>query len=179
MINVTVAPATSEPITTDEAKAFLRITHNLEDDLVSALISAARAHCERYTGLLLAGQAVTQTMDSFPCGDTLTLAKGPVAEVSGIAVVTSEGEAGETEFSADNFVADPASRRIVLKDGASWPEVVRPIAGVKVRYVAASDVPHTLLQGMKHLISHMYENRETADQIPPIVVALWPREVVV
>jgi uncharacterized phiE125 gp8 family phage protein len=181
MITTTVDSAVSEPISTGDAKAYLHITHDLENDLVAALVSAARSHCERYTGLLLAGQSVTQTMDRFPCGGTLILKKGPVSEVSSINVVNPDAEGGMAEFSAANYIVDPASRRIVLKDGASWPDVVQSIAGIKVSYTTSGDVPAQLIQGMKHLIAHMYENRETADQIPPVVAALWSsyREVVV
>ncbi len=113
MISITASIPSNEPISLEDAKAWLKAT-DAEDDLITALISAARAHCERFTGLFLGGQTITQTMDCFPGGDTLSLLKGPVAAVSSIDV-------GETEFAADHYIADPVGRRIVLKEGVSWP----------------------------------------------------------
>ncbi len=53
MLTVTTA-ATVEPVTLAEAKAHLYVTHNSDDTLIGALISAARERVELNTGRSLA-----------------------------------------------------------------------------------------------------------------------------
>lgn len=43
----------SEPVTLAEAKLFLRVSHEAEDDLIGTLIAASKARVEQATGLAL------------------------------------------------------------------------------------------------------------------------------
>lgn len=43
----------SEPVTLAEAKLFLRVTHDAEDDLIATLIAASKERVEQATGLTL------------------------------------------------------------------------------------------------------------------------------
>lgn len=43
----------ADPVTLDEAKAFLRVTHGAEDALIATLLAAARARVEAAAGLSL------------------------------------------------------------------------------------------------------------------------------
>jgi uncharacterized phiE125 gp8 family phage protein len=44
---------TTEPVTLQEAKDYMRISSNAEDDLIEELITSARERIEKYTGLSL------------------------------------------------------------------------------------------------------------------------------
>lgn len=43
----------SEPVTLAEAKLFLRVSHEAEDDLIATLIAASKERVEQATGLTL------------------------------------------------------------------------------------------------------------------------------
>lgn len=178
MISVTSAGNATTPITLADAKHYLYVTFSVEvnDALVASLVSAATTAFERYTGKFLLTQTVTQTMDRFPSCDTITLRKGPVQSVTSITAYAADGTT--TVLDPDQYVIDAATKRIVLKTNASWPEVGQVAGGVKIVYTAGygddgDSLPAPILQGIRHLIAHFYENREVNQPIPPTVLAMW------
>jgi hypothetical protein len=64
-IKVETAPV-CEPVSLDEAKAFLRVTSTSEDDLITELITAAREWCEEYCRRSFINKGYVQYLDSFP-----------------------------------------------------------------------------------------------------------------
>lgn len=61
-----VTDATSEPILIGEAKQYCRVDTTDEDDLIRALIVAARRHVEKETGLALKTQTWAAVYDRWP-----------------------------------------------------------------------------------------------------------------
>lgn len=48
-----VTPATAEPVSVEDVKLHLRVTHSADDALLASQITAAREHVEAFTGLAL------------------------------------------------------------------------------------------------------------------------------
>lgn len=63
---VVVDPAAESPVSLQEAKDQLRITHSAEDAHIAGLIRAATAWAETYTGRGLVTQTVEYAIDRFP-----------------------------------------------------------------------------------------------------------------
>ena len=61
------APA-SEPVSLAEAKLFLRVEHDDDDDLIAALIAAARVQVEAQTRRALITQTWRLVRDVWPAG---------------------------------------------------------------------------------------------------------------
>jgi len=183
-----IIPPTTEPITLQEAKNHLRVDGTDDDVLIQSLITTAREYCEAFQNRAYITQTWEMTLDSFP-QMPLKLPRPPLQSVSSIKYIDQNGV--ETLFDAANYIVDTDSEpgRITLVPGIFWPSVIlKPIGGVKIRFVAgygdATKVPMMVKQAILLLIGHWYENREaTAERLPreiefAVHALLWPDRVV-
>ncbi len=152
---------TIEPITTTEAKAFLRVDDSDEDSLIDALIKSARKYTENFIDKALITQTWVMWMDGFPRTRNrgsaepwwdgvregaisslhnkvlreIFIPKAPLQSIT--SVITIDPEDAETTFSAVNYIVDIYSPRgrIVLRDGGVWPSDLREANAVKITFI--------------------------------------------
>ena len=179
------APAV-EPITLAEAKLHLRVDHDDEDDLITALIVAARRQAETFTRRALVEQTWRLTLDAFPAAP-IRLPMGRVSTISHVKYVDGAG-AWQT-WAADNYLADLDSvpARIVPAYGQSWPSARRQLASVEIRFVAgfgnAAAVPADIKAAIKLALGDLYEERSAksggSPNLSPVPASLlWPYRIV-
>lgn len=168
LLSVTSAPAT-EPLTLTEAKLFLRVTHSSEDALITGLITAARIHCETRTRRAFITQTVTQSFaELFADGAPMLLARAPVASISSVTYVDSDGTTQTLSSDAYRLIttSGPTAGRATLEatddysaptlDGTrAYPVTVTTVCG----YGSASSVPAGIKSAMYLLIGDLYEQR--------------------
>ncbi len=185
-LDITSPPAV-EPITLAEAKARLRIDHAHEDDLIAALIAAARTRVERLTGQALITQTVREIRDGWAEGDRLspdgivfTLGLGPVSTVHHVQTVDEEGIAHTLDPASYLLDSVSAAGRLAIRERACWPRPGVPIAGVDISYdaghgLAPADVPAPLREAVHLLVADAYERRTPDDRADD--AAALPRAV--
>lgn len=153
-----------EPVDLYEVRAHLRVTHNEEDELLNALITAARVTVETITRRSLITQQWKLTLNGFPTGSEIKLPHTPVKSVSHVKYYDADGVL--QTFSAGNYWLDhlSAPAKIILKDGEVFPDVQqgRPNS-VEVTYQAGygdtpGDVPAPIRHAIKLVVAHLYEN---------------------
>lgn len=150
----------AEPITLADIKVHLGIIDDTSfDTLLPAYISAAREMVENYTGHILMQRDFTEYRDSF--GRHLELTRRPIAEVTEVAYVDSDGEAATYA----DFVAsiDRLPARIYPALNGWWP-TLGTNGTVSITYTAgyeAGSEPAVLLHAMRLIIGHWFMNRET------------------
>lgn len=184
-----VAPA-EEPITLAEAKAHLRVDHDEEDTLISALITAARETLDGRNGII--GRAlVSQTYeltfhyDDMPSGSTrVWLPMGSASSLTSVEYydqTNSLVSLTSTVLDTYDFVADTWWAYVQPKGDLVWPDVYDRADAMTITYVAgfgdAAAVPQPIKQAMLLLIGHLYENREAVtptamSEVPLAVRAL-------
>lgn len=160
-----ITPPVVEPLTVEEALAQLRVDFDDDNAIIAGFISAAREMAEAHTWRAILTQTWDLSLDQFPASDRITLPRPPLQSVTGVYYTPNGGT--EQTFSAANYLVDTYGEpgAVVLKSGASWPgDTLQAVNGVRVRFVAgwanAEDVPRSLVQGVKLLLGHFYENRE-------------------
>jgi len=159
------APAV-EPVSLVEAKAFLRVEHDDDDDIITALIAAARSHVEAQTRRALITQTWRLVRDAWPGDGRLKVAPAPLRDIAAARVFDADGFAHAIDTQA--FTIDMSDTSPVI-GFAPWSLAGpgRMVAGIEIDVEvgygdAPADVPEPLRQAVRLLIAHWYENRGLA-----------------
>ena len=161
MSGILVTAPAIEPVSLAEAKAFLRIEHDDDDDVIAALIAGARIYVEAQTRRALMTQSWRLTRDAWPQTGRIAVRPAPLQSLEAARVHDGEGE--PIELDTEGFFVDAAGSELVF---APWamPQPGRVAAGIEFDVTlgygdAAVDVPEPLRQAVRLLAGHWYENR--------------------
>ena len=172
------APAV-EPVSLAEAKAFLRVEHNDDDELIGARAAGSRIHGEAQTRRALVTQSWRITLDCWPEDGRVRVVPAPLQELTAARVYDFDGNPHTVDPQA--FVPDLGASALAF---APWalPQPDRIAAGIELDVTvgygdAAVDVPEPLRQAIRLLVGHWYENRGlaalgTVTVLPTTVAAL-------
>lgn len=158
-----VTEPTIEPVTVEEAKTHLNITHSEDDALIGTYISAARQLCESRTGRAFVTQTQDLYLDGFPVGP-IQVRRPPLSSVTSITYVDDDDGSTAT-LSSTAYIVDTVSEpaRITPAYNDTWPGTRQIVNAVKVRCVlgyGTTDIPTKAKQAIKLLVGNWYANRE-------------------
>jgi uncharacterized phiE125 gp8 family phage protein len=166
---------TIEPISSTEAKLHLKIDSDTTDDnLIAALITAARESAENYTGRAFINQTWEATFDEFPDeGDAddlyIELRPSPLSSITSI-TYKDINNATQTASSSTLYEADTYSipGRACLKYGQYWPIALEIQNSIVVTFVAgygaaATAIPGPIKAAILLILGHLYAHRESVN----------------
>jgi hypothetical protein len=104
-----------EPVSLAEAKAFLRVEHDDDDEVIAALIAGARIHVETQTRRALITQSWRLTRDAWPQTGRIAVRPGPLQSLEAARV--HDGDGGPIELDVAGFFPDVAGSELVF---APW-----------------------------------------------------------
>lgn len=156
------SPPDSEPLTLSEVKLWLKVDGSTEDDLLNALITAARQSVEKYCQLALLEQEIEEVYPEFS-GMNIRLSVSPLVSVDEVAYL----DTGEVERVLDdeNYRVDAYAKppQVWRKENTVWPLTYKAPDAVKVTYTAgyetAADIPGPIKTAMLLMIADWYDNR--------------------
>jgi uncharacterized phiE125 gp8 family phage protein len=156
-----LAPPASEPLSLADAKQFLRVEHGDDDAVITALIAAARAHVEAITRRALMAQTWRFVLDAWLANGRVAPRIGPLRTLSAARVYDTISHANVLDV--QGFVVD-VSANVIAAPYWALPVPGRSVAGIELDVICgfgavASDVPKDLLQALKMLVAHWYDNR--------------------
>jgi uncharacterized phiE125 gp8 family phage protein len=171
--------AAEDPVTLAEAKAWCKKTTDEEDDIFTALISAATAKAElitnrvfverTYTGYFSGIECYCRSVGSYTISTYyIALRRGPVIDTANVTSVTVTVDDSDETVSTDdyNVQLDDGFSRIVFEeinespDSIPYPYQVAFTAG----YGAASAVPEPIKTAIKEIVHYWYQNRGDCDE---------------
>lgn len=154
---IRVGPA-AEPVSLTEAKAHCRVDGSDEDSLITALITAARAHAEIATGRAMVTQTLRSTFEFFPCDMTLN---APLRKVTAVTYLDSSG-ALQT-LSDTDYVVDTSELPGYIERAysATWPVTYDHPAAVAVDFIAGYATPFTATSNTLTAKGHPFANGDS------------------
>lgn len=156
-IDITTWPNT-EPVSLSEAKDFCRIDIGTDDNIILALITAARQQCEAYTNIAFAEYEMTVVLNN-ENGETL-LPYGPL-----ITILQVTDEDGNVLIADEGYTTS----------GNQFVRLLTPHErNITVEYITGyTNLPEVLKTALLNAIYYLYDNRsEGADDIGPIAKML-------
>lgn len=169
-----VTPPAAAPVSLAEAKAFLRVDHSEEDDLIAGIIAAATGLLDGRTGILgrcLEAQTWELSLDAFPEAE-LQLPLGPVVSVESVTFADPAG--AEATVSPTDYVLDATPTFlgwIVPVAAFAWPETMAVINAVRVRFVAGRGTPAAVKAAILDMVAGKYDERGGGKLLSPGIVA--------
>lgn len=180
---ITVPPAI-ELFTLAELKTFARLDGTSEDALLTLFIKAARELTEKYLGRSLLARTIVYSMNVWP-PNVIQLPMPPLMEVCEVRTLDEDDVV--TVYSADDYyyrnIPQPGELRI-RKGSAAPINTERDYGGFEIEYIAGygdlvTDVPESIITGIKHWATYINENRNPGDTPPPSALPwLKPYKVV-
>lgn len=160
---VLVTAPTEEPITLGDAKHHCRVeVADEDDDLISALITAARLRCEQELGQAFCTQTWRLTLDCFP--DEFVVPMPPLVSVTHLKYRDTSGTLQTLASTGYSVDTDSRPGRVSLAYGEVWPSTRAMYNAVQLTYVAgygdASAVPENIKLAIRLLVGAWYEFRE-------------------
>jgi len=165
-LSLTTAP-TIEPVTLTDLKAFIRKDSSDEDNLLTALIPAAREWCEAYTNRAFIEQVWRYSLDADEIPVVIRIPRPPlisVDEVKAYSTLNAESIVATADYFVD---VNNLPGRVVLNDGKVWPTELRAIDSLVFEFTAgygatAASVPENIRTAIKRVAATMFEHREDA-----------------
>ena len=174
---VTGTPVSAEnsPVTTDEAKDWMRVDVADDDTMIAGLLLAATDYAETFTGrtLLTATKYHYLTAWEHP----IELPEFPLQSAS-ITYIDTDGVTQTLSASLYDVDTTQEPGFIRVGYGDTWPTLRGDANGIIITYVAgygdASDVPEGLKVAIKALCAHWYEHREAVSEgkLSPVPMAV-------
>lgn len=149
-------PATDTPVTLQEAKDHLRITHAAQDDYINGLILAATQATEKHINQVLAETVLyAYTERFFP---VLILPKGPLMEILAVDYYGTDNQLHT--LTPDFYTADHVSPRpVIFLD--EYPPTASRWDAVRIEYKAGyaqGAAPAAIKAAILLQIGYLYEN---------------------
>lgn len=174
-----VTEPSTEPITSAEAKLWLKIDSTDDDAIITSLIASARAVFESMTGRALIDTTYRAEWDQVPAVGSyvgaavsrqLELPRAPFKSSSPVSWVKYLDTAGSlTTISASDYTVETGRSpdyfpRLRLKEAADWPDLGDYPAALSCQFIAgygssANAVPEEIKTCLKLLVAHFYQNR--------------------
>lgn len=157
-----------EPVSLDEMKKHLRVDIDDDDELIQAMITAARTHIENITRRAFLTQTWDKCLQSWPAANFIKLPYGNLQSVTFIKWIDADGI--ENIIDEKDYIVERNGAlvgRIVLPAGKGWPSGSLSASNpITIRFTCGWAtpilVPGPIKSAIKLFCADLYERRGDA-----------------
>jgi len=169
-----ITPPSEEPVSLERAKLHLRVDDDAEDDLITALITAARQYTESHTSKRWVSQGLRLTLPEWCCGagdecGVLRLPCEPVSSVESVKYYATTGTLTTLVAGTDYQTwLDHFPPLVAPAPSKTWPTVeTGRLGAIQIEFTAgyadAASVPENVKSAVLLCVGHWYEHRGDSD----------------
>ena len=136
----------SEPLSTTDAKSWMRVLYSDEDTLIGSLITQARDVIEKYLNLSMIDKTITLTLTD---RDSIQLPYGPVQVITSV-----------KDKDGDDLDYEVLNEKITFNSIVEYAIIVYDVGFVTV--------PNGLIIGLQQVVMRYFENRGESGNLPLI-----------
>lgn len=158
-------PPAEEPVSREEAKLWCKVDTDADDEVIDALIAAARERCERVADRQLVTATLVASFNAF--GPALKL-RPPLQSVEEITYLDTAGVEQTVDSDVYRVLTNREPGIVQLALYQTWPSAVYLADSVNVTFVSgygnAEDVPAEIRIALRRCIDHLYTMRGDANE---------------
>lgn len=153
----------SEPVTQAEAKLWLKLDSDLDEDdeLVDELIVSARLYCEDYCNRAFRAKNITIRVNESDLDDDERFSLKFRANPTGM-TITAYYEGSSSSVATTVWQVDEFSNMVELKYDQEWPD----FDYLEVTYDVYDDVDDRVRKCIKNIVASTYNWREDGKDMP-------------
>jgi uncharacterized phiE125 gp8 family phage protein len=138
-------------VTLEDAKAYLRVSNNVEDATIERMVSSAIEWAESYTGVSFREKELEVLFTQLNGQLEVTLPESPVGEIESVEVAHKDGTYSETTYEAFG----------INEKTITFPTVYssRGVAGFRVKYAVGKNDSNVAQDAILRMVSEMYAVR--------------------
>lgn len=157
------SPASGDPVSLAEAKAWCRVRHTADDTLITTLINSVTLFGEKYCNRVFIERTYEGYFDAL-CSSKLelypfiTVRRAPLQSIDAVEIFTDGAYAAFTDYKLKETNGYP---RLIFENGITADtNAVYPVkVDFKAGYVNAAAVPEDIKTAIKAHVAFLYENR--------------------
>lgn len=166
-----ISAPTDEPVSLAEAKLHCRVDISTDDDMITAMIVAARQRAEHETGRRLMTQTWDLLLDAFPAAE-IELRRPPVQSITHVKYYDTTGTLQTLDASLYSLDSVLLPGWLLPAYNTEWPDTYDTANAVQVRmvcgYATAAAVPAAIKQWILLQVGAMYAQREALATGPSV-----------
>jgi len=181
LMPVVVGAAAAPILTMAEVRDHLRLDTTDDDPTVAALLAAATDWFERATDRKYVAATYRLDLPAF-CGSRIELPYPPLASVTHIKAYDQSNVLQTVASSNYEVITNTEPGAVQLLTTGQWPATYVRSDAVQITYVAGyavpADVPELAKVGVKMLLAHWHENRESVSPVETFSVPMGVEAIV-
>ena len=147
------------PVSLDDMKAYMKVTSDADDDLITMMLNAATVWGENYTGREFRANTWALLLDEF--SDRICIRRDPVKSITSVEYLVADVFTAVTNITY-YLKKNVQNSEILLAEDEDWPaDLDSREQGIKITFVTESYryCSDAIINGIKRHVAWWYANR--------------------